>query len=534
MINQEWLRQDYLDLGNNGTTMYPILRIDTCTFVNPLGLQRYESTPVTSILYTFGTGNDQLLRLSHDQQFASWLSVGIRFNKIRSDGIYLRQVTNSNDVLIDLGFGWKRYASNLTFAYESYTIQENGGIAIDTLFTDNVFQNRQVLPVNLNGANRKGSGFSLSYSQGLELIADSLESSLKLAHTFSYQGKTKRYEDDIPLRGFYDSVFLDSVITQDRWEETHLTNTLGLGYIRDSLKTISLSTNYEVDAYVLNGIGIDTGFVDHGVSAGGQLGWGELRLQGAGKYVFSGYRSGDLTIKGNLDYKLAGWGNLGLFTKYGLREPDYWLQEYVSNHFIWNNNFEKETNLIGGVSLNINNPDVVLKAGVRLMTNHIYFNDQALPAQYNAQIQVGFAELSGLKKRGKFGVYSRNLIQWTDADSIIRTPGFHTTTSVFYEDSLFKKTMLTRIGFNVRYYTRFTMPDYMPALGQYYMSAETQQGGNYPFVDFFIEAKVSEASFYLKLSHINSGMMGYEYFLMPHYPARDLGVYFGLKWRFEG
>ena len=532
MINEQWLLQDFLDLGNNGTPRYSILQIDTSKQLELYNFKRHQGPSVTSVFYSFGTGNDQLLSIEHNQQFGSWISGAIKFDKVRSDGIYLRQATNLNNLQTNLSLTCKRYIADIGFRYRSYDVQENGGITFDSLFTDNVFQNRQVFNVNLSDAVRSGFGHGAQLIHGVNLLRDTIGSIWHLEHHLNYLGNRSEHQDSNPLSGYYSSILLDSVVTRDRWEETHFSNVIGIYYTNDSSESWRLM--YEVDIYSFEGIDIDTGFTDQSIMTIGWFSREGLTLQGGLKYSLSGYRRGDIISESDLSYKISSKGTIGFFGKYELREPEYRLREYSSNHFTWQNNFEKQTDMQAGGYFSFAKINATIKGGLRIVSDYIYFDNTALPAQYDSNVQIGFVEISGLCGIGKFKLSSRNVIQWTNTDSLIRIPSFHTNTSVYFEDSLFKRTMLARIGFNLHYYTSFNVPDYMPALGEYYMQNGAEQAGGYPFIDFFIDAKVREANFYVRLSHINAGLFGYDYFLIPHYAARDFGFYFGIKWRFEG
>ncbi|MFA5781089.1 MAG: putative porin, partial [Bacteroidales bacterium] len=55
---------------------------------------------------------------------------------------------------------------------------------------------------------------------------------------------------------------------------------------------------------------------------------------------------------------------------------------------------------------------------------------------------------------------------------------------------------------------------------------------NYPFFDFFVNLKIKRARIYLKFDHVNSGLMGYNYYMIPHYPMSDRAFKFGISWMF--
>ena len=57
--------------------------------------------------------------------------------------------------------------------------------------------------------------------------------------------------------------------------------------------------------------------------------------------------------------------------------------------------------------------------------------------------------------------------------------------------------------------------------------------GGYLWGDLFINLQVKRASIYLKAGHINAIWETHPtYFLLPHYPGRRFGLYWGITWNF--
>ena len=71
----------------------------------------------------------------------------------------------------------------------------------------------------------------------------------------------------------------------------------------------------------------------------------------------------------------------------------------------------------------------------------------------------------------------------------------------------------------------------MPATGQFYLQSQNKLG-NYPFVDFFLNAKIKSVRVFVKVDHLNSGLMGNNYMITPHYPYNDRMYKIGISWRF--
>jgi hypothetical protein len=51
--------------------------------------------------------------------------------------------------------------------------------------------------------------------------------------------------------------------------------------------------------------------------------------------------------------------------------------------------------------------------------------------------------------------------------------------------------------------------------------------------DFWLTLQIKRATIYAKVSHFNAPLERHpSYFSLPHYPMEDLGVYWGVVWKF--
>jgi len=80
-------------------------------------------------------------------------------------------------------------------------------------------------------------------------------------------------------------------------------------------------------------------------------------------------------------------------------------------------------------------------------------------------------------------------------------------------------------------HTPYYAMKYMPATGRYFNQSETQIG-NYPYINVFLNLKVKRTRIFIMGDHLNSGLMGYEYFLVPNYPLNIRMIRYGLAWTF--
>jgi hypothetical protein len=91
--------------------------------------------------------------------------------------------------------------------------------------------------------------------------------------------------------------------------------------------------------------------------------------------------------------------------------------------------------------------------------------------------------------------------------------------------------MYLQTGIIFNYFTRYFADDYNPIIGGFFVQNQ-KEIGNYPNLDFFINARVQRTRIYLKAEHFNSSMSGNNFYSAPNNPYRDFIVRFGLVWNF--
>lgn len=85
-----------------------------------------------------------------------------------------------------------------------------------------------------------------------------------------------------------------------------------------------------------------------------------------------------------------------------------------------------------------------------------------------------------------------------------------------------------QFGVDCDYYTKYKAVDYQPATMSFYNQREIDCG-NYPFMNAYVNMKLSKARFYIMFSHVNQGLTGNNYFSMPHYPLNPRRFQMGVS-----
>lgn len=125
----------------------------------------------------------------------------------------------------------------------------------------------------------------------------------------------------------------------------------------------------------------------------------------------------------------------------------------------------------------------------------------------------------------------QHLVQYSGDQNQIRVPLFSSKNSIYADFYMFHRALRTQIGTDLRYHTAFMADGYDPSLGIFYRQNEVSVG-NYLWADVFINLQVKRASLFLKAGHLNTFLESENHLILPHYPSKPFGLYFGLTWKF--
>ena len=125
----------------------------------------------------------------------------------------------------------------------------------------------------------------------------------------------------------------------------------------------------------------------------------------------------------------------------------------------------------------------------------------------------------------------QQIVQYSSNQDIIRVPLFASKNSLYTDFLLFNKVLHTQIGIDLRYHTLYYADGYDPTIGAFYRQNETEVG-NYLWADFYINLQIKRASIYAKAGHLNSFLEQQSHCIIPGYPSKQFGFYFGITWKF--
>ena len=165
--------------------------------------------------------------------------------------------------------------------------------------------------------------------------------------------------------------------------------------------------------------------------------------------------------------------------------------------------------------------------------------EELLVTPEQSENQINYLKLRWNKQLnlGKFSLANtlqyQQVIQNEAEDGFkpINVPEWNVRSSLFFSSQLFGKALFLQTGITAQYFTKYFGDRYSPVIGEFVSQNHTEIG-DYPRIDFFINAKIQQTRLFLKFEHINDDNTGYNYYSAPFTPYRDSILRFGIVWNF--
>jgi hypothetical protein len=524
--------------------------------------------PFTELVWTYGGPREmaeQTFRVRHSQNVNRFLNFGLIYDIVYNLGQYSYQRAEDKDFTFHGSYTGARYKVYFAAGLNNLTTNENGGIVdesqLKTLETRNV-------EVNLGGLDKAKSFLKnrnlflvQRYTVGTKPAAakDSTtagnKKTFRLSGTFSHifilDGNRRTYSDNSPFSGFYTSVYADSTQTFDSLFARSIKNTIRFDFTTDETRKFRFGGGVGIRNELFRYSQIvpthDTLLADTSIwRRNNNVLTGRLynnigdkfRWVATGELFLSGYRAGDFNLNGVISKSfsskkgVASWDIYGAITN---KQPSFWIERWGSNHFEWHNNLNKEFRIDLGTSFSYPARNAELKLNYAIIDNYTDFDTLALPSQHTGGLSVASLYVRKDFRAWKFHLATDLLVQKSSNTEILDLPLLTTRTTGYFEHLFnFKKTngqLNTQIGAEVLYHTLYHPYSYMPATGRFYRQDKVQTG-NYPFINVFLNIKLKRTRIFVMLDHVNSGFMGYDYYMIPTYPMNIRMFRYGIAWTF--
>ena len=538
-------------------------------------------TPLTNLMYLESGQKryrEEHFEIVHSQNITPSMSINVNYKSRGTMGQYDWQRTKNHNLSVAYAYTGKRYSVHAAYMRNKIETRENGGVVGEWAIADTVFEMPSGVPMRLSSSQAqnlyRNNAFLVKQAIAIPLervteydfsLADL--STIYIGHQFEFNTWSKVYTDK---RGTYTNQRGHYNNETEKWEPVYDLSYFDDWYIdpqttRDSISERLISNRLYVQVQpwgrnaivstIDGGVGLDLYRYSHlnfddyltgKVTKDKRTSWYVYGATGGKikryvdwgfdvKWNPSGYRAGDLSMGADVtlrayirEHPLILRGSF----RQELRTPSYWQENLFSNHYVWFNSFNKESETRFEVNFSV--PSIALELGAwqGIMGDMVYYGKDSRVAQY-----PGTVSLTSLYARKDFrfaGVHldHRALVQFTSNESVLPVPTFSAFLSYYYEFWVVRDVLRVQVGVDGRFNTAYYAPGYNPALSAFYNQREVKIG-NYPYLDVFISAKWKRMRILLKLQHLNQNLFGNgEYFQVARYPMNPRMFKFGISWSF--
>lgn len=493
--------------------------------------------------------NENNLRILYTQNINKKWNVGLNYGLIASDGIFPQSKTSETSLNFFTSYTGNKYSMHAAYIRNKFRLQESGGI--DS--TDVTDPDLSLPQIESASSTLFKSNFFISqeYKFGkttVEIVDDTLKQTVysqkgKLNYIFNYENNYRNYLDDDSLSGFYSDVFINSIWILDSvslklfdnslyWTfkemnigNSKLVNSFGAGY--------EIIKNYGFKGYVFINEGDYYKSLSANFNSKGEF--DKFRYNLNAFYYLYGYKVNDYRGRFTLEKDVSLKRYISTFNlnlELSKRTASFMEQYYYSNHFIWDNNFDKKNTAKVKFEFSIPNRKFKVELAYAQLGNYIYFDTSAYPVQLETALNV--ISVRGQKefKIGKFHTLNKVVWQLADNDEAVSIPEL-TLYHNLYLDWHYKTAMHMHVGYELYYSTEFDALSFMPATGQFYQKRE-MKSGDFPIINIFADIRIQSVLLFIKFENVGFKFLNNRYYyLANNYPLNPTIFKFGASWRFK-
>jgi hypothetical protein len=505
------------------------------------------ATPLTELYFKTvleqGQSVDAFITLNTSEN----LNFSIAYKGLRSLGKYLNSLSSSGNFRFTASYFTKkkRYLANFHYANQDVLNNENGGVLDLQNFTSGSteFTDRSRLNVNLKDASSLLEGKRYFIDHAFRINRNDSKSNIIIKHQFSYETQFFEYKQTTPTTRFGDSY--TNINYSDNTKSNILYNKIGATFSNNSFGDYNFFVeNYQYNYYYNrvvisnNQITIPNSNNNKLNALGGKYTYSKNNIKGQALLSTSFSKQAFSTLDISAQYVINEKNNFSFQYLNQSKVPDlnYTLYQSGFVNYNWKNSFDNEK--INTIKFKANTQWLNAELQLTTLKDHLYLSNNSdtlvitTPKQYTNAINYLSIKASKDLKFRKFALDNTVLFQQVvQNDNILNVPQIVTRNTLYFSDKLFQKALYLQTGFTFQYFTSYYANNYNPVIGEFYIQ-NSQKIGNFPLIDFFLNARIRQARIFLKAEHFNSSFSGRDYLSAPSYPYKDFVVRFGLVWNF--
>jgi len=497
-----------------------------------------SNIPIVDAQYILGNESEQNLSLYHSQSVSNRSGYAVSFLKRSHDGYYSNQSTNNNYFQFSFNNKSRDSTYNMKFGlkYQRLYNQLNGGLTNDSNFINsNDFEsNRKILNVNMQNSYATNRLFKSYINQNWILSSSKNDSTIlnikKISFNNSFQRCTRVYFDslnpDLFLNNFYstesthDSLLLDVFNSSIRYNiisnKDSIIQNLNIGWDSEILSY----KNKLIDT-ILTNQSLSLDFSKSKINNSFRLG---------GNFYPLGYKKNNYEINFLYESFILKDKKFKISADLSEFRPVFEINNYQSNHHFWDN---KQFNniLFWNASAEISAGLFSLKSQINQAYRPIYFSEYSEPLQFDSSLQVIQSSLNYNLIKKKYNLLTEIVYQYQGGAQILQLPDWVGQVKFNYIFGNEKSNLKLSLGVNAKVFSSYALPRYSSELNQFTISNERIQP-SYFMIDFLAKTQIKSVTVFLMVTHLNSGLTGFDYFSAFHFPIADRCLKFGLRWVF--
>ena len=536
-------------------------------------------TPYTELEYSGNilsntTVASDNFRVTTTQNILPSLNVAAEMKRYGGAGILKNEKTTNTTYFVSGNYLGKRYLAHGGFIYNKSSRQESGGVRDNMWIRDTLVDVREI-DVNLSAASSRYKKMTVFYDQSYRIPFDFIETLRHRGDTnwvkadtvntnittgfigasSEYSTYSKNYVDktDSQLSDFYNGQFninpaksMDSLRTMrvenrifiriQPWKEDALISKIegGVGnrfqtfYLQDPNEVLYKSSTHRWNSFYAY------------AGAEGKLSR-YFNWDATGLVNFAGTEAGDFYVKANTKvsfypFRRAPKSPISLTARFEtrLQEPDFYQQNFYTNHFKWKNDFSKASTTRIQAQLDIPRWNLRAQVGYALLANNVYYDTLAIARQNSTPMSVLSAALTKDFAFGPVHLDNTALLQFSSNPDVLPLPLLALNLRWYLQFNIVDpKVLQMQIGANVRFNTLWNAPAYNPVAGVFHLQKE-ELYGNTPVFDVFVNMQWKKCCIFIKMENLGKGwpMSSRDYFTADHYIQTPARFKLGISWPF--
>ena len=496
--------------------------------------------PVTELLFKTVYSQGQLTDVLFTTNVNRKLNFSLSFKALRSLGKYQNSLSGSKNFNFTYNYNSEKFRSKMFYVSQRLEKHENGGlttISIDDFESkDDVFNERSKLNVKFEDA--INIYFKRNFFSKNSFNVTNNNKKLGFNHTLLYSTINNAY-DQKTINNYYGELNSGLISAKDNYKFRSIFNKISLNLsnlIFDSIEAGLINFNFEY--FNLNNN-------ENKITENSNL--FSLKLTKAYENIdldidlqkkINGERVGD---KYMFMVRTSNSDKIDMSLKFiSTKSHPGLMYDYYDSSFK-NIKWEKSNKLISINSIQFKLNDKRFGqfqiSGSKIMNYFYIYTDNQIEESYLPVLNQASFNIDLLKFKynknftfGKFSMDNTLLLQKVkQKEYVLNLPKYIFRNSFYISEKIFNNVLEIQSGFNFKIFSKFFADEYNPVISTFHTQNE-KKIGEYPIVDFFLNAKIRQTRLFFIFEHINSSLTGNKFYYTPSMPYRDSGFRFGLNW----